>query len=61
MEKYICWYAYGEPYVLHDVIVERMVGSTSSASNVHGVIYDNSNPYKNIVIDVMRMNQSHIS
>jgi len=21
MEKYICWYAYGEPYVLHDVIV----------------------------------------
>jgi len=37
-----------------------MVGSTSSASNVHGVVEDNSNPYKNMIMDVMRMNQSHV-
>jgi hypothetical protein len=26
---------------------------------VHGVIDDNSNPYKNMVIDAMRINQGH--
>jgi hypothetical protein len=38
-----------------------MVGSTSSASNVHGVVNDNSNPYKIMVIDAMRMNQGNVS
>ena len=37
-------------------MVERMVGLTSSSSNVHGVVDDNSNPYKSMVMDVMRMN-----
>jgi hypothetical protein len=36
-----------------------MVGSTSSSSNVHGVVDDNSNPYKNMVMDAMRMNQGY--
>ena len=56
MKKYMCWYAYGEPYVPHDIMVEMMVGSTFSSSNVHGVVDDNNNPYKNIVIDAIRMN-----
>jgi hypothetical protein len=30
--------------------------STSSASNVHGVIND-SNPYRNMVMDATKMNQ----
>jgi hypothetical protein len=38
-----------------------MVGSTSSASNVHGVVNDNSNPYRNMVMDAMRMNQCNAS
>jgi hypothetical protein len=38
-------------------MVESMVGSTSSASNMHEVLNDNSNPYRNIVVDAMRMNQ----
>ena len=38
-----------------------MVGSPSSSSNVHGVINDNSNHYRNMVIDVMGMNQGHAS
>jgi hypothetical protein len=38
------WYAHEEPYVPHDTIVKRMFGSTFSASNVHGVVDDNSNP-----------------
>jgi hypothetical protein len=41
-------------------MVERVVESTSSASNVHKVVNDNSNPYKNMVIDAMRMNQGNV-
>jgi len=35
---------------------KKMVGSTSIASNVRGVVDDNSNPYKTMVMDAMRMN-----
>jgi len=37
MKKYLYWYAYREAYILHDIIVERMIESTSSSSNVHEV------------------------
>jgi hypothetical protein len=40
---------------------ERVVGSTSSASNVNEVANDNTNPYRNMVMDVMRMNQGNVS
>jgi len=52
MKKYLCWYAHKEPYVPHDTMIEKMVMSTSSYSNMHGVVDDNSNPYRNIVMDV---------
>jgi hypothetical protein len=42
-------------------MVERMVGSTYSASNVHGIVDDNSNPYRNMDMNAMRMNQGHTS
>jgi hypothetical protein len=42
-------------------MVERMIGLTSSASNVHGVVNDNSNPYRKIVMDAMRMNQGNVT
>ena len=61
MEEYLCRYAYGEPFVSHETMVERMTGSISSASNVYGVETDNSNPYRTIVMDVMRMNQGYVS
>jgi len=35
--------------------------STSSASNVHEATNDNTNPYRNMVMDAMRMNQSNVS
>jgi hypothetical protein len=38
-----------------------MVESTSSSSNVHWVVDNNSNPYRSMVIDVMRMNQGYTS
>jgi hypothetical protein len=41
-------------------MVERVVGSTSSASNVHEVGNDNSNPYRNMVIDAMRMSEGNV-
>jgi hypothetical protein len=34
-----------------------MVGSTSSSSNVHGVVNDNNNCYSSMVMDAMKMNQ----
>jgi hypothetical protein len=60
MEEYLCWYAHGEPFVPHETMEERMVGSTSSASNVYGVVDDNSNPYSTMVMDAMGMNQVHV-
>ena len=48
VKKYLCWYKRIEPYILHDTIIEMMIGSTSSSSNVHEVVDDNSNPYMNM-------------
>jgi len=42
-------------------MVEKVAGSTSSASNVHEVVNDNSNPYRNMVMDAIRMNQGNVS
>jgi len=61
MERYPCWFVHGKPYVPHDTIVEMMVGSTSSSSNVYEVVYDNSSSYSNMIMDVMRMNQGYAS
>ena len=36
-----------------------MIGSTSNSSNVYGFIDDNNNPYMNIVMDAMKINQGH--
>jgi len=38
---------------------ETVVRSTSSASNVHEAANDNTNTYRNIVMDAMRMNQGN--
>jgi hypothetical protein len=56
IENYQCWYAHGEIFVRNKSMGERVVGSTSSASNVHEVANDNTNPYRNMVMDAMRMN-----
>jgi len=61
MDDYLCWYAHGELFVPNESMVERVVGSTSSASNVHEVVNDNSNPYRNMVMDAMRMNEGNVS
>jgi hypothetical protein len=55
----MCWFAHREPYVPHETMVEKMVGSTSSCNNVHEVVNDNSNFYQNMVMDTMRMNQDY--
>jgi hypothetical protein len=56
MEKYLCWFVYREPYVPYETMLERMIGSTFSSSNMHRVVDDNNNYYKSIVMAVMRMN-----
>jgi hypothetical protein len=38
-------------------MVERMVRSAFNSSNVCGVVDDNSNPYKSMVMDTMRFNK----
>jgi hypothetical protein len=59
MKEYLCWYAHEEPFVPHKTMIERMVRSTSSVSSVYRVVDDNNNPYKNMVMDAMIMNQGH--
>jgi len=61
MENYQCWYAHGEVFVSKRRTEERVVGSTSCASNVHEATNDNTNPYRNMVMDAMRMNQGNVS
>jgi hypothetical protein len=41
-------------------MVEKMIGSTSSSSNVYEVVDDNSNLYRNMFMDMVRMNQGYI-
>jgi hypothetical protein len=35
--------------------------NTPSVNNMHGVVNDNSNPYRTMVMDTMRINQSHVT
>jgi len=61
MKDYMCWDAHRELFDRNESMVKRMVGSTFSASNMHEVVNDNNNPYKNIVMDAMKMNQGNVS
>jgi hypothetical protein len=38
-----------------------MVGSTSSSNNVYEIVDDNINHYRNMIMDVMRMNHGYAS
>ena len=41
-------------------MIVRIVGLTSSSINVHDVVDNNLNPYRNMVIHVMGVNQGYI-
>jgi hypothetical protein len=60
MEDYLCWYAHGELFVPDESMEEQVVGSTSSASNMHKVGNENNNPYRNMVMDAMRMSEGNV-
>jgi hypothetical protein len=59
MEKYLCWFAPRESYATYKTMIKRMVGLTSSSSNMHEIIDDNNNRYMSMIMDAMRMNQSY--
>jgi hypothetical protein len=59
VEKYLCWFAHREPCVRYETILERVVGSTSTSSNIHEVIDDNNNHYRSMVMDAMRINYGY--
>jgi len=61
MQDYLCWYAHGELFVPNKSMVEKVVGSTSSASNMHEVGNENSNRYRNMVMNAMRMSEGNAS
>ena len=61
IEKYLCWFVHREPYVPYKTMIEKMARPTSSSSNVHEVIDDNSNSYRNMIIDAMRINHGYTS
>jgi len=37
-----------------------MVRSTCSYNNMHEVVDDNNDPYRNMIMDAMRMNQGYV-
>jgi len=41
-------------------MIVRMVGLTSSYSNVNDVVDDNFNPYRNMVMHMMGVNQRYV-
>jgi len=57
----LCWYAHGELFVPNESIVKKVVGSTSSASNMHEVGNENTNPYRNMVMVAMKMSEGNVS
>jgi len=59
-EDNLCRYAYRELFVPNESMEERVVGSTSSANNIHEVGNENSNPYRNMVMDAMRMSEGNV-
>jgi hypothetical protein len=61
MENYLCWYAHREVFVRNKRMEEMVVRPTSSTRNVQEVANDNRNPYKNMVMDAMKMNQDNVS
>jgi len=61
MQDYLCWYAHRELFVPNKSMVERVVRSTSSASNMYEVGNENSNPYRYMVMDAMRMSEDNVS
>jgi hypothetical protein len=60
VEKYLKRFAHEEPCVPYKTILERMIDSTSSSSNIHEVLYDNSNYYRSMVMDTMRINNGYL-
>ena len=40
-------------------MIENMVGSMFSSSYVHGVVDENNNSYRNMIMDAMRMNKNY--
>ena len=60
IEDYLCWYAYEELFVPDESMKEQVVGSTSSVSNMNEVGNENSNPYRNMVMDAMRMSEGNV-
>ena len=61
VEKYLNWFAHGEPYVPYEIMLEMIVSSTSASNNMHGFVRENPNPCRSMVIDAMRMNQDYSS
>ena len=59
--KYLGWFAHGEPYIPYDTMIEKLIGSTFSYNNVHEVLDNNNNPYRRMVMDIIRMNQGYAS
>jgi len=55
----LCWFAHREPNIPYEVMVEKIVSSTSSYNNVHEVVNDNNNPDRSMMMNAIRMNQGY--
>jgi len=55
----LCWFVHGEPYVPYETMLKRIVDLISSSSSIHKVIDDNSNCYRTMVMNAMRINHGY--
>jgi hypothetical protein len=59
VEKYLCWFAYEEPYIPYKTMLERIVGSTSTFRNINEVVDDNCSRYRSMMIDTIKINYGY--
>lgn len=48
-----------KPYVPYQTMLEMMINSNSSFSNIHEFVDNNNNPYRSVVMNAMRMNYDY--
>ena len=59
VKKYLCWYTHGESYITYKTILEKMIDSIFISSNIHEFADDNSNTYRSMIMDVIRMDHNY--
>jgi hypothetical protein len=59
VKKYSCWFGHGEFYVPYETVLEGMIDIAFSSRKIHGFANNNSNTYRSMMMNEMRMNHDY--